>query len=87
MFVVIRGMTHFGVEGNLYPTAETELLFEEKHYGSLLNVLKWNESSQLHFSHHCLTGNMANTHLAANLTICLLAWSPTAIRACTVNCW
>lgn len=59
----------------------------EKHYGSLLNVLKWNESPGLHFSHHCLTGNMAYTHLAANLTICLLARSPTAMRACTVNCW
>lgn len=60
---------------------------KEKHYGSLLNVLKWNESPQLHFSHHCLTGNKAYTHLAANLTICLLARSPTAMRACTVNCW
>lgn len=60
---------------------------EVKLYRSPLNMAKWNESPGLHFSHHCLTGNVAYTHLAANLTICLLARSPTASRACTVNCW
>lgn len=34
-----------------------------------------------------LTGNASlSTHLAANLTICLLARSPTATSACTLNC-
>ncbi len=27
LFVVLRGTTHYGVEGKLYPTAKTELLF------------------------------------------------------------
>lgn len=33
-----------------------------------------------------LTGSSHCTHFAANLTICLLARSPTATSACTLNC-